>query len=102
MKKVSIIIPTLNSHRVVKSQIIRLQNILSLYQNDIDVIIIDDGSNPSLVEYLKENNFTFIKTGKTQEGLDVWGLDNIFIIETKNYNKWTQAIACKILWCYFR
>ena len=29
MKKVSIIIPTLNSHGVVKSQIIRLQNIYS-------------------------------------------------------------------------
>ena len=96
MKKVSIIIPTLNSHGVVKSQIIRLQNILSLYQNDVDVIIVDDGSNPSLVEYLKENNFIFTKFGKTQEDLDVWKLDNIFIIETKNYNKWTQAIACNI------
>lgn len=96
MKKVSIIIPTLNSHGVVKSQIIRLQNILSSYQNDVDVIIVDDGSNPSLVEYLKENNFIFAKTEKTQEGLDVWKLDNIFIIETKNYNKWTQAIACNI------
>jgi hypothetical protein len=96
MKKLSIIIPTLNSHGVVKSQIIRLQNILSSYQNDVDVIIVDDGSNPSLVESLIETNFPFTKSGKTQENLDVWKLDNIFIIETKNYNKWTQAIACNI------
>jgi hypothetical protein len=96
MKKVSIIIPTLNSHGIVKSQIIRLKNILSSYQDEIDVIIVDDGSDPSLIEYLKENNFIFTKFEKTQDNLDVWKLDNIFIIETKNYNKWTQAIACNI------
>jgi len=96
MKKVSIIIPTFNSHGIVKSQIIRLKNILSSYQDEIDVIIVDDGSDPSLIEYLKENNFIFTKFEKTQDNLDVWKLDNIFIIETKNYNKWTQAIACNI------
>lgn len=96
MKKLSIIIPTLDSHKIVKSQIIRLQTILYSYQDIVDVIIVDDGSDPPLIEYLKENNIIFTKFNTTQESLDVWKLNNIFIIETKNYNKWTQAIACNI------
>lgn len=96
MKKLSIVMPVLNSHMIVKSQIIRIQNILYSYQNDVDVIILDDGSDPSLVNYLNENNLNFTEFGKTQDNLNVWKLDNIFIIETKNYNKWTQAIACNI------
>jgi hypothetical protein len=96
MKKLTINIPTLNSHEIVKSQITRFQNILKNYKNDVDVLIIDDGSTPSLIDYLKEHKINFIKHDKTENNLDVWKLDNIFIIETKNYTNWTQAIASNI------
>jgi glycosyltransferase involved in cell wall biosynthesis len=73
MKKLSIIIPTLNSHGVVKSQIIRLQNILFSYQNDVDVIIVDDGSNPSLVESLIETNFPFVQNQEKPKKIWMFG-----------------------------
>lgn len=97
MKKLSIIIPTLDSHKIVIRQIKRYYLLINdSIKPDVNVIIVDDGSRPPLVEYLKGAGIEFIKEPEKFKGLDVYKYDLFTIIETKNYTKWTQGIACNI------
>lgn len=97
MKRLSIIIPTLDSHKIVIRQIKRYNRLINdSIKPDVNVIIVDDGSRPSLVEYLKEVGIEFVKEPDGFKGLDVYKHDYFTIIETKNYTKWTQGIACNI------
>jgi predicted glycosyltransferase involved in capsule biosynthesis len=96
MKKVTVIIPTLNSHDIVYRQFIRLQNISKqVGDENLDVAIIDDGSTPPLQQSLAERGIVFEQTDSF-EGLIVWKSGNIYILETGNYSDWTQGIAANL------
>lgn len=71
--KLSIIIPVLNSHEIVRRQIKHFNKIgLGLYE--VEVILVDDGSDPEIE-------------------LDVPAGFDIRILETKDYRPWTWALA---------
>lgn len=64
--KLSIIFAVLNSHEVVRRQLLHLRN-LDL-PNDIEIIIADDGSEPSLdFPNIKVRNLTIFSTGDTRQ-----------------------------------
>ena len=64
--RVSIIIPVLNSHEIVRRQLIHYRK-MNL-PNDVEIIFVDDGSDPP-IEYPSEplNNFRIITTHDTRE-----------------------------------
>jgi len=84
--KLSIIISVLNSHEIVRRQIIHFQNMK--LPNDVEIILIDDGSNPPL----------WINSG---EGLSpqIWNgiidlsLQNFRLLTTNDFRPWTVELA---------
>lgn len=68
--KVSIIIAILNSHEIVRRQLLHFEK-MDL-PNDVEIILVDDGSNPPL-----EAN----------------GLRNLTLFQTNDFRPWTQPIA---------
>lgn len=96
MKKVTVIIPTLNSHEIVYRQFLMLQNIVKQVGGDkLDIVIVDDGSVPSLQQSLRDRGVLFDQA-EPFEGLVVWETGNIRILETNNFNNWTQGIAANL------
>ncbi len=71
--KISIIIPVLNSHEAVKRQVRHFRSMR--LPSDIEIIIVDDGSNPSL-DFLYQ-----------------YGLKNLLIFPTNDKRPWTQGLA---------
>lgn len=69
--KLSIVISILNSHEVVRRQMLYLKK-MNL-ADDIEIIFVDDGSNPPLT--------------------DIYGLKNLTIYYTNDKRPWTQPIA---------
>jgi len=67
MKKVSIIIPVLNSSEVLRRQLIHFKNIG--IPDDVEIIIVDDGSDPALQ------------------------VDGVRLIKTNDRRPWTWALA---------
>jgi glycosyltransferase involved in cell wall biosynthesis len=92
-QSLDIIIPVLNSQEVVLAQIRHLKKFIP---SGIKVIMVDDGSTPSLREFLLEKGLSFTKTYWTVRDKQVFNLDRFFIIETKNFIPWTQGIASNI------
>lgn len=78
MAELSIIIAVLDSHEVVKRQLFHFEK-MNL-PDEVEFIIVDDGSIPPLKDYLKENV-------KRTIGL------NYLIIETNDQRKWSQPCA---------
>ena len=73
--KVSIVIAVLNSHRIVRRQIRHFRRMR--LPDDIEIIIIDDGSNPRLQDILAPPN----------------SVPNIYIYATNDFRPWTQGLA---------
>lgn len=69
--KLSIIIPVLNSHEIVRRQLIHFKE-MNL-RDDIEIILVDDGSEPPI--------------------LDTIGVKNLRIITTGDKRPWTWALA---------
>ena len=78
--KVSIIIPVLNSHEVVRRQLLHFER-MNL-PDDVEVIIMDDGSEKPL----RHPDFGLLDLVKE------FGL-NLEIYETHEYRPWTSSIA---------
>jgi glycosyltransferase involved in cell wall biosynthesis len=76
MIRLSIVTPVLNSHEIVRRQLIHYNPL----PDGIELILVDDGSNPPI-------------TGN---------IDNLRIIPTNDYNKWTEHIARNIGVSYAR
>lgn len=72
--KLSIVIPILNSHEIVRRQCLHFQK-MNLDPEVVELIFVDDGSNPPL---------------KT---LEIAKLPNLTIIETNDTRPWTWALA---------
>jgi len=70
----SIIVPVLNSHRLVKRHIRHFRGMK--LPNDIEIIFIDDGSDPPLRDYFKGHR-----------------LKNFYIYPTGDKRPWTQPCA---------
>jgi glycosyltransferase involved in cell wall biosynthesis len=69
--RLSIIIPFLNSHEIVRRQILNFRN-MSL-PSDVEIIFVDDGSSPALTNNIELRNFQ--------------------IHATHDYRPWTWALA---------
>ena len=69
MIKVSIIIPVLNSHEIVKRQLLHFDKIMT---DDVEVIVVDDGSDPPITAQPKP-----------------W----LRIIQTNDKRPWTSSLA---------
>lgn len=69
--KLSIIIPVLNSHEIVRRQLLHFKG-MNL-SDDVEIIFIDDGSDPAIV--------------------DTVGVKNLRIIATNDNRAWTWALA---------
>ena len=74
----SVIFPVLESYEVVKRQILYMNGLIP---ENWEVIILDDGSRPSLVQVLNG----FLEDHNT--------IPHFKLIETKDYRPWTQACA---------
>ena len=80
--KLSIIIPVLNSHEIVKRQFLHFSNI---DLTDVEVILVDDGSSPPIQSLIKILSVNIDKH-----------IENIKVIETNDYRSWTQPKARNI------
>jgi glycosyltransferase involved in cell wall biosynthesis len=69
--KLSIIIPVLNSHEIVRRQLLHFKS-LNL-PNEIEIILVDDGSEPAIQ--------------------DTIGVKNLRVIYTNDKRQWTWALA---------
>ena len=69
--KCSIVIAIYNSHEIVRRQLLHFENIG--IPDDMELILVDDGSEPPL--------------------FDEMNLKNCFFIETKDKRRWTQGLA---------
>jgi len=76
--KLSIIIAVLDSHEVVKRQLLHFEKI-NLTLGDVEFIIVDDGSDPPLGNWLVQN----------MDEPDI----NYAIMETNDKRKWSQPCA---------
>lgn len=75
--RLSIVIPVLNSHEVVRRQMLYFDS-MNLPSN-VEVILVDDGSDPSLLDYL---------------GLrKVLAPNYLRILPTNDFRQWTQPLA---------
>lgn len=63
--KVSVIIPVLNSHEVVRRQVLHFEQ-MNL-PDDVEIIMVDDGSNPPIHVETTLNNFTLLQTNDFRE-----------------------------------
>jgi len=76
--KLSIIIAVLDSHEVVKRQLLHFERMQ--FGNDVEFIIVDDGSDPSLNDWLEKN-------------MQVPVLLNYRLAQTDDNRKWSQPCA---------
>lgn len=74
MVKLSIIIPVYNSHEIVRRQIVHFKKMH--LPDTVEIIFMDDGSNPSLLDQFKDVD-----------------LDNFYIYPTNDFRPWTQPCA---------
>lgn len=63
--KLSIVIAILNSHEIVKRQLLHFQK-MNL-PDDVEIIFVDDGSEPELKQKITLKNFTLLKTNDFRE-----------------------------------
>jgi predicted glycosyltransferase involved in capsule biosynthesis len=77
--KLSVIIAVLDSHDIVKRQLLHFEK-MELSKDEVEFIIIDDGSDPPIGRYLHENLFYALKL-------------NCRIIETNDKRPWSQPCA---------
>ena len=77
--KLSVIIAVLDSHEVVKRQLLHFQKMLFSNDNDVEFIIVDDGSDPPLQDWLILN----------MDKIEI----NCMIIQTNDKRKWSQPCA---------
>ncbi|MCK9441041.1 MAG: glycosyltransferase family 2 protein, partial [Methanothrix sp.] len=99
--RISYIVSVLDSFDVVRKQLILLSNILYKYENDFEFILIDDGSNPLMIDKIfdfKNECFDSLEI-VNEEHSDKWcsdiftieGLGFPFrIVETYDKRPWTQ------------
>lgn len=73
--KISIIIPVLNSHEILRRQLLHWSTLD--FHNQVEIILVDDGSTPALSEVLPA---------------EFW-ISNFKIIATNDYRPWTWALA---------
>jgi len=50
--KISIVIPVLNSHEILRRQLIHMERFV---QDDTEIIIVDDGSQPAVLSILHQS-----------------------------------------------
>lgn len=75
--RLSIVIPVLNSHEIVRRQLLHFAA-MDL-PSDVEIILVDDGSNPPLAH--------------TTEGLFCNGSPPYIILQTNDTRPWTQPLA---------
>jgi len=80
--KVSIVTAVLNSHEIVRRQLLHYSK-MNL-PDDVEVIIVDDGSDPSIGKHIYNLDMPAV-TDKD--------LPRLTIYETKDYRDWTQPAA---------
>ena len=90
--KLSIIIPVLESHEIVRRQLLYLSRLIRYNQfTDLEVFFIDDGSEKPIVDYInKGDDFYFYKI---RENLFRCYTENFYIFETHDKQPWSQPRA---------
>ena len=77
--KLSVIIAVLDSHDIVKRQLLHFEK-MNLSPSDVEFIFVDDGSDPSINYYLRENLDHALKL-------------NLVVLETHDKRPWSQPCA---------
>lgn len=80
--KLSIVIAVLDSQEIVLRQLAHFKRV-GIAEQSVELVLIDDGSNPSLIKYL---------WGPYCPNNEV-NLGSLRIIETRDFRRWTQGLA---------
>ncbi|MDP4106341.1 MAG: glycosyltransferase family A protein, partial [Bacillota bacterium] len=104
--KCSIVIAVLESYEAVRRQMLYFYDLFDkhhVFKKTCRIILVDDGSNPSLYKYLQKSmpfNFTAIITPDPSNGCTLITMNQpsipLMIIETHDTNPWTQPKARNI------
>ncbi len=105
--KISYIIAVLDSFDVVRKQLILLSSILPKYKNDFEFILVDDGSNPLMIDKIFEFKDEYFDSLEiiNEEHSEKWAADIFTIeglgfpfrlVETYDKTKWSQPRARNI------